>query len=189
MPKIKKIKARVKKINTLPVSKATDTFKSKPKIRKLSGVPQGYHTVTPYLIINQAAKAISFYMKAFNAKEIARIEYPKGRIRYAELKIGDSKIMLTEASSIRNMYSPQHLHGSPVFISLYVKDVDAMVKRAVAAGAKLLQPVENMYYGGDRSADLEDPYGHKWFISTRIEKISMAQIRKRAIEWYKNNEK
>ncbi len=173
-------------------SQKTEVKKKKSNVsvtRKLPGVPPGYHTVTPYLIVKQAAKAIDFYKIAFGAIEVARIEYPKGSIRYAELKMGDSKIMLTEASLKRNMYSPQDLQGSPVFISLYVGDVDAMVKRAIAAGAKLLQPVENMYYGGDRSADLEDPYGHKWFISTRVERISMTQIRKRAIEWYKKNEK
>jgi len=157
--------------------------------RRLPGVPPGYHTVTPYLIVQQAVKAIDFYKTAFGAIEVARIEYPKGSIRYAELKIGNSKIMLTEANLERNMRSPQDLQGSPVFISLYVRDVDVMVKRAVTAGAKLLQPVENMYYGGDRSADLEDPYGHKWFISTRVQRTSMAQIKKRAIEWYKKNEK
>lgn len=186
MTKPQKTNTRKEKSNA---SARTNLVASKSKTRKLRGVPPGYHTVTPYLIVKQATKAIDFYKTAFGAREVARIEYPKGKIRYAELKIGDSKIMLTEASLGRNRHSPQDLQGSPVFISLYVRDVDAMVKQAVAAGAKLLQPVENRYYGGDRSADLQDPYGHKWFISTRIARTSMARIKKRAIKWYKKNEK
>jgi PhnB protein len=181
----------VKKMKKSSSLKKTNLLKAKGRkkpiaLRKkrVSPIPKGYHSITPYLIVNQAVQAIEFYKTAFGAKELIRMEHPKGKIKHAELKIGDSKIMLTEVCADRGTHSPQDLGGSPVGMHLYIKNVDAVVEHAVAAGAKLLQPVEDMFYG-DRSGMLEDPYGHQWCISTHIEDVSIAEAKKRAAKTYK----
>lgn len=141
-------------------------------------VPEGYHTVTPYLIIRDAARAIEFYKKAFDAKEMVRMPAPGGKIGHAEIKIGDSYIMLADESPEMGHNGPQSIGGSPVSIVLYLEDVDAVVGRAVAAGAKLVRPVEDQFYG-DRSGGVEDPFGHSWHISTHIEDVSPEEMKKR----------
>jgi len=161
--------------------KPLKTVAKKRKI-KVSFIPKGYNSVTPYLIINQAAKAIEFYKKAFGAKEIMRMEKPDGKIGHAELKIGDSKIMLADECPEMGAHSPRAT-GTPVGLHLYVKDVDAVVKKAVASKAKLTRAVENMFYG-DRSGALEDPFGHHWYISTHIEDVSKAAMKKRAAQLF-----
>lgn len=146
---------------------------------KVKARPAGYHTVTPYLIIKRAADAIEFYKKALGATELMRMPQPDGRIGHAELKIGDSHVMLADEFPEKNIRGPKSLGGSPVTIHLYVEDVDAVAKRAVAAGAKELMPVTDQFYG-DRAGKFEDPFGHLWYISTHKEDLSPEEIAKRA---------
>lgn len=141
-------------------------------------IPEGYHTVTPYLCISGAANAIEFYKKALGAVELMRVLTPDGKVGHAEIQIGDSRIMLGDECSEMSFRSPQSLGGSPVMIHLYVEDVDALVNQAVAAGAKLARPVEDQFYG-DRSGSVEDPFGHCWWISTHKEDVSPEEIHKR----------
>lgn len=147
--------------------------------KKVSAIPKNYHTLTPYLIINNAARAIDFYKKAFGAKEVMRMEHSGGKIGHAELKIGDTKLMLADEYPEMDARSPEAYGGSPVSIYLYVKNVDDIVDKAVSSGATLKKPVENMFYG-DRCGTVVDPYGHKWHVSTHIEDVSLANIKKRA---------
>lgn len=147
---------------------------SKPK-----PIPEGYHTATPYLIIKDAAKAVEFYKKAFGAKEMMRMSQPDGRIGHAEIKIGDSPIMLADEFPEMGARSPQSLGGSPVSILLYVEDVDAFAKQAVAAGTKVVRPVKDQFYG-DRSGSFEDPFGHQWHIATHVEDVAPEEMHKRA---------
>lgn len=155
----------------------------KVKRKKVLAIPKGYHSVTPYLVVNGGKRAIEFYKKAFGAKATICMEHSNGTIGHAELQIGDSKIMLGDGCAEMSAFSPDHFGGTPVSIHLYVKDVDAIVKRAVAAGAKLIRPVADMFYG-DRSGGVEDPYGHKWYVATHTVDLTPAQIRKRAAELF-----
>ena len=147
---------------------------SKPK-----PIPDGYHTATPYLIVNGAAQAIEFYKKAFGATEIMRMAQPGGKVGHAEIKIGDSIIMLADESPDVGARSPQSIGGSPVSIMLYVEDVDRIFSQAVAAGAKVRRPVADQFYG-DRTGGIEDPFGHLWYIATHKEDVSPEEMRKRA---------
>jgi PhnB protein len=142
-------------------------------------IPAGYHSVTPYLACGDAAGAIEFYKKAFGAAEVMRMPAPGGKIGHAEVKIGDSRVMLTDEYAQMNFLSPQSRGGTTVHIHLYVKDVDAMMERAVAAGAKILREVKDQFYG-DRTGSLEDPFGHVWHIATHKQDLSMAELRKGA---------
>ncbi len=149
-------------------------------------VPDGYHTATPYLIVNGAAKAIDFYKKVFGATELMRFGGPDGKIGHAEIKIGDSMIMLADEHPEMNARSPQTVGGTPVFVMLYLPDVDGVVAKAVSAGAKVLQPVEDRFYG-DRSGTLQDPFGHLWTVSTHKEDVPPDEMRRRAEAFMKNN--
>ena len=142
-------------------------------------IPVGYHAVTPYLCIHGAARAIEFYQQAFAAREVMRMGAPGGKIGHAEIAIGDSRIMLADEYPDMNFRSPRSIGGSPVHIHLYVEDVDFTVKQAVAAGAKVLKPVADQFYG-DRSGSLEDPFGHAWHVATHKEDLSMEEVQKRA---------
>jgi PhnB protein len=142
-------------------------------------IPEGYRSVTPYLIVKGAAKAIEFYKQAFGAKEIFRMPQPDGKVSHAEIQIGDSRIMLADEFPERNFRGPESLGGTPVMIHLYINDVDAVAKRAVAAGAKEIRPVQNQFYG-DRSGMFADPFGHQWNISTHVEDVSAEEVGKRA---------
>ena len=141
-------------------------------------IPNERQALTPYVIVKDAAKAIDFYKKAFGATEAMRLSEPGGRIGHAEIRIGDAPIMLSDEYPEMDVRSPQSLGGSPVLIHLYVDDVDALASRAVAAGAKLLRPVADQFYG-DRSGTLTDPFGHRWMIATRKEDVSAAEMQKR----------
>ena len=152
--------------------------KIKPVKAKVKPIPDGYHTLTSYLIADNAAKALDFYKKAFGAKELFRMAGPDGKIAHSELKIGDSKIMVGDESPQMGALGPKSIGGSPVTLMLYVKDVDKLFTQAVAAGAKETRPVMNQFYG-DRSGSLEDPFGHKWVISTRVENVSPKEMDKR----------
>jgi PhnB protein len=142
-------------------------------------IPEGYHSITPYLIVTGAASAIEFYKHAFGAKEVMRIPHPDGRISHAELQMGDSRIMLADEFPEMGARSPMSLGGTPVRVLLYVEDVDAITTRAVAAGAKMLRPVKDQFYG-DRTGTLSDPFGHQWTIATHKEDVSLDEMKKRA---------
>ena len=140
-------------------------------------IPDGYQSVTPYLILNDAASAIAFYQKVFGARERMRMNGPDGKIGHAEIEIGSSVIMLADEAPHLDARSPKSYGGTPVSILLYVEDVDAVADRAVAAGARTLRPVQNQFYG-DRSGNFEDPYGHKWTISTHVEDVSPEEMQR-----------
>ena len=137
---------------------------------KVKPIPEGYHTVTPYLIVAGAAAALAFYKKAFGATESMRLTGPGGKIGHAEIRIGDSHVMLADEVPEIGARGPRSFGGSPVTIFLYVEDVDATVDRAVAAGGKLVRPVKDQFYG-DRSGGVEDPFGHVWYVATHIEDV------------------
>ena len=142
-------------------------------------VPAGYHTVTPYLIVQGAAQAIEFYCRAFGATELMRMPDPKtGRIGHAEIRIGDSMVMLADEHADMGYRGPRALGGSPISILLYLPDVDAVFARALAAGAKTLRPVADQFYG-DRMGTLEDPFGHVWTLGTHIEDVSPEEMERR----------
>ena len=146
---------------------------------KVNPIPEGYHTTTPYLCVDGAADAIEFYKKAFGAKELMRMPAPGDKVGHAELQIGDSRVMLADEFPEMGFLSPRTIGGSPVMMHLYVEDVDATVPRAVAAGAKVTREVADQFYG-DRGGQIEDPFGHKWYVSTHKEDLTPEEIRKRA---------
>jgi len=145
----------------------------------VKAIPEGYEGATPYLIIKGATGALDFYKKAFGATELMRMPAPGGTVGHAEIKIGKAIIMLADEFPQMNCKSPQAYGGSPVSIMLYVQDVDTFVNRAVTAGAKLVRPVKNQFYG-DRSGSLEDPFGHQWHIATHLEDVPSDEMAKRA---------
>jgi PhnB protein len=141
-------------------------------------IPDGYHTATAYLIVNDAARALEFYKRAFNAKELMRLAGPDGKVMHAEMKIGDSPIMLADEFPEVGARSPQSFGGSPVSILLYVEDVDARFSQAIAAGATVQRAVKDQFYG-DRSGTLMDPFGHVWSIATHKEDVSAEEMDRR----------
>jgi len=142
-------------------------------------IPAGYHSVTPYLIVKGAAKAIDFYKKAFGASEIMRFDGPEGQIGHAEIKVGDSPVMLADEHPQMGFRSPQTLGGAGVSLMIYVEQVDAVFKSAIAAGAKELHAVKNQFYG-DRSGTLQDPFGHIWTVATHVEDVPNDELERRA---------
>jgi PhnB protein len=142
-------------------------------------IPEGYHNATPYLIIKGAARAIDFYKQVFGATELMRFPGPGGSIGHAEIKIGDSPIMLADEAPQMGYRSPQSIGGTPVSLMLYVQDVDKVVDRAVKAGARLERPVADQFYG-DRNGTIQDPFGHVWTIGTHKEDVSPEEMQRRA---------
>jgi PhnB protein len=142
-------------------------------------IPDGYQTATPYLIVSGAAKALEFYKKAFGATELFRMPQPDGKIGHAEIQIGNSRIMLADEHHEIGAKSPQTIGGSAVSILLYVEDADRVFNQAVAAGAKVVRPLENQFYG-DRMGGLTDPFGHGWYVATHVEDVSPEEMQKRA---------
>lgn len=141
-------------------------------------IPDGYHSATPYLIVKGAADAIEFYKRAFGAVELLRVPNPEGKVAHAEIRIGDSVIMLADEHHEGGYRSPRSLGGSPVSIMLYLEDVDAVFARALKAGARAQREVANQFYG-DRSGTLEDPFGHVWTIATHVEDVSPEELDRR----------
>jgi len=141
-------------------------------------IPDGYRTATPYLIIKGAADAIEFYKRAFGATELLRMADPHGRVGHAEIKIGDSVIMLADEHPAMGYRGPRSLGGSSVSILLYLEDVDGVFERAVKAGAKAQRPVADQFYG-DRSGTLEDPFGHVWTVATHVEDVPPEEMQRR----------
>ena len=176
-------KAKAKPKPTAARRKAKKAAKKAAK-KHVQAIPAGYNHVTTYLITRDGAAAIDFYTKVFGARERMRMPGPGGKIGHAELKIGDSLIMLSDELPSWGTQSPLTLGGSAVHIMLYVKDVDATVEKAVAAGAKAKTPVKTQFYG-DRSGSIEDPDGHVWHISTHVEDVPPKELRRRAEEMAK----
>lgn len=141
-------------------------------------IPEGYHTVTPYLVVNGAARAIDFYKKAFGATEVLRMAHPDGKVGHAELKIGDSHIMLADEVPEFGFRSPESYGGSPVSMALYVEDVEASFKQALDAGATELRPLQDQFYG-DRSGTVTDPFGYAWTLATHTEDLSSEELQQR----------
>jgi PhnB protein len=153
---------------------------------KTKPIPDGYNSLTPYITVIGAKKAVEFYKEAFGAKEVGRITMPDGSIGHCELELGDSKLMLAEENKQWGNISPQTLGGTTVYLSLYVENVDAVFDKAIKAGAKVLgDMVPKDQFHGDRSGSLTDPFGHRWTIMTRIEDVSFPEMQKRADALFK----
>jgi PhnB protein len=142
-------------------------------------IPEGYPRVTPYLIVDGASAAIDFYTSVLGATERMRMSAPEDKVGHAELEIGNSVIMLADESPEMDARSPRTVGGTPVSLHVYVEDADATFERALEAGAKMLQPVEDKFYG-DRSGSFEDPFGHRWHVATHVEDVPPGEMEKRA---------
>ncbi len=138
----------------------------------------GYHTVTPYMALRDCKAAIEFYKRAFGAEKVMQLDMPDGKIAHAEIRIGDSMVMLSEENEEWGNKSPATLGGSPMFLMIYVPDVDAAFNKAIAAGASEVRPVADQFYG-DRSGTLKDPYGYQWTLSTHVEDLSQEEVQRR----------
>lgn len=150
---------------------------------KVQPIPKGFHSITPSLFVADAAKAIDFYKKAFGAQEVMRFPGPDGRIMYAELRIGDSPLMLGDEMPEQGTKGPTSLGGSPVSFFLYRENVDAAWKQAVDAGATTIMPLDNQFWG-DRAGCLQDPAGHHWWLAQRIKDMTEDELRKSADEFF-----
>ena len=149
------------------------------KRKKVKPVPAGYHAVTPYLSIRGASEAIDFYKKALGAKELMRMPGPDGKVGHAEIQIGDSRIMLADEHPQMQFTGPATRGGTTVHLHVYFPTVDAQVAKALKAGAKLVRPIKDQFYG-DRLGTIEDPFGHVWHLATHVEDLSKAELKKRA---------
>jgi PhnB protein len=146
-------------------------------------IPDGYRGAIPYLTVKNAAAAIDFYKQAFGAAELMRMTAPDGKIGHAEIKIGDAILMLSDEYPEMNVLSPETIGGSPVVIHLYVENVDVTAGQAIAAGAKVVRPVEDQFYG-DRAGKFTDPFGHHWWLATHKEDVAPEEMKKRAAALY-----
>jgi len=144
-------------------------------------IPEGYHTVTPYLAVDDAAQAIEYYKNVFGAKELVRMDAPGGTIGHAELEVGDSRVMLSDPFPQASTKPPKELGGTSVSVFMYVEDVDGVVKQAVDAGAKVLMEVADQFWG-DRLGTVQDPFGHSWSIATHVEDLTPEEIAERGRE-------
>jgi PhnB protein len=145
---------------------------------KVNPIPDGYASVTPYLIVDGGVKALDFYKAAFGATEIMRMEQPNGKLGHAEIRIGNSIIMMADEHPQMGYRGPKALGGTPVSILLYVEDVDTVAAKVVKEGARVLRPVENQFYG-DRSGTFEDPFGHVWTVASHVEDIAPEEMKRR----------
>ncbi len=169
-----------------PISTRKPAISAKKTVKKrvkVAPIPKGYRADNPYLIVSDAMKAIEFYKNVFGAKMLMLSNKPNGKVAHAELKIGDTRIMIADEAEELGMKSPAAFGGSPVSFNLYVKDVDATIKLAESRRAKLLKPIEDMFYG-DRAGLILDPFGHVWHVATHIENVSPAALKKRVAEIY-----
>ena len=146
--------------------------------RTVNPIPEGHHTITPYLVVRDAARAIDYYKRAFGAKERGRMDGPDGKVMHAEIQIGNSILMLSDEFPMGKCRSPQSLGGATASVFLYVEDVDSSFQRAVDAGGTVELPVTDQFWG-DRYGVLTDPFGHQWALATRKEDLTAEEIRKR----------
>lgn len=142
-------------------------------------IPDGYQSVTPYLIVDDARAALAYYEEAFGAQELLRLDGPGGSVGHAEIRIGDSRVMLASEFPEMDALAPKSVGGTPVSLLVYTEDVDATFARAIAAGGTVLRAVADQFYG-DRSGTLRDPFGHKWTLSTHIEEVAPDELKRRA---------
>lgn len=145
----------------------------------INPIPEGYHTISAYLAVHDAARAIEYYVKAFGAKELVRMQAPGGKIGHAELELGDSRIMLSDPFPQASTRPPKELGGTSAGVFMYVADVDAVVKQAVEAGATVTMEVANQFWG-DRFGTIMDPFGHIWSIATHVEDVPPEEMAERA---------
>jgi PhnB protein len=145
----------------------------------VKAIPEGYHSVTPYLMVEGAADAIAFYKEAFGATELFRMPDARGRIMHSEIRIGDSVVMLADTNPGTTCSSPRSLGGSSVGLMIYLENVDTVFARAVKMGSRSLRPLTNQFYG-DRSGTLEDPFGHVWTVATHVEDVAPDELERRA---------
>jgi uncharacterized glyoxalase superfamily protein PhnB len=151
----------------------------------INPIPEGYHSITPHLVVNNTNEAIEFYKNAFGAKELVRMPGPDGKtVMHAELQIGDSVIMLNDEYPDHGIKSPTTYGGSPVTIHLYVENVDTVFEQAIAAGAREVFPLQDQFWG-DRYGKLEDPYGHHWSVASHIEDVDPEEMKIRAEQSFK----
>lgn len=151
--------------------------------KKARPIPEGYRTITPYIVVRGAAKAIEYYKKAFGAKELHRMPGPKGTVIHAEVKIGDSVVMLSDEMAGMRCRSPLALKGTTARLMMYVKDIDDTFRKALAAGGKAEMKPQDMFWG-DRYAKVRDPFGHQWDLATHIEDVPPAEIKRRQEEFF-----
>jgi PhnB protein len=151
--------------------------------RKVNPIPQGYHTVTPSIVVRGAEKALDFYRKAFNAEETLRMPGPDGKIIHAEFRIGDSVMMLGEEMPAMGGKSPQSLGGSPVSFFIYLENVDEAWQRAINAGAKQVMPLADMFWG-DRAGCVDDPFGHHWWLAQHVADLTPEEIKRGQEEFF-----
>lgn len=154
--------------------------------KTVQAIPEGYHSITPYLTVHDGQAALDFYQRAFGASVVLTMPNPDGRLAHAEIKLGDSHVMLSDEFPDWGALSPKTLGGRSGTLMFYVQDVDAVVARAVAAGAKLDRPVANQFYG-DRVGSVSDPFGHSWHIATHIEDLSEVELQQRMQTWSAEN--
>ena len=145
---------------------------------KVKPIPEGHNSVSPYLIVTGAEQALAFYKQAFGAKELMRHGAPGGKIGHAEVRIGDTVVMLADEHPDHDAHAPRKFGGSPVSLHVYVEDVDKVWSQALGAGAKVKRPLDNQFYG-DRLGSLEDPFGHTWYLSSHIEDVSPEEMNRR----------
>ena len=151
----------------------------------VKAIPDGYHTITPYLCVRDANAAIEFYKKAFAAEELGRLPGPDGKVMHAEIRIGDSRLMLSDEMPEWGHLGPQSIGNTPVTLHVYVQDVDAAVAKAVSHGAKVTAPVSDMFWG-DRYGKIQDPFGHAWSLATRKEDLSIEEMGRRMRAEFEN---
>lgn len=144
----------------------------------IAPIPPGYHTVTPYLVVSDCAAALDFYARVFNAEETVRMPTPDGKIMHAEIRIGDSMLMLSDEAPDWGAHAPKHYGGSPGHVMLYLPDADATFVTAVAAGATVIRPMENQFWG-DRMGRIVDPFGHQWSLGTHVEDVTPEEMDRR----------
>lgn len=147
----------------------------------VKAIPEGYHSITPYMVMHDAAAAIDFYKNVFGATELFRMDSPGGKIGHCEMMFGDSHIMLADEHPEMGALSPRSVGGTPVSLMLYIEDVDTVFKRAIAAGATELRPITDQFYG-DRSGMISDPFGHIWTVATHVEDVPPEEMERRAKE-------
>lgn len=167
--------------NASPMSPTASATQHAPAARTTRAIPEGMHTVTPHLVCADAAAMIEFYKKAFYADELLRVPGPDGKIIHASIRIGDSTVLLVDEFPDWNCLAPKTLKGTPVTIHLCVEQVDDFVAHAVEAGAKIVMPVEDMFWG-DRYGIVEDPSGHHWSVATHVRDVSPEEIRQAALK-------